>query len=475
MSLSAALSTATSGLSSLQTQSAILSGNVSNAQNADYSRRYATLTTQAVNGLPMAGRVSSILRVSDSMLSQSYYSSVSGLGLADAQLANMNKLAGLLGASESSSEQTALGQALSQFEQAWKNLEATPESADLKAQVINRGKQMLSEIARLAAQENSLRLASQDSIQSGLTGINDAAARIASLNSQIVAQQNAGQSVADLQDLRDAELAKIAAQTDIKVLVDDRGAMSVYSANGVQIVAGTQAQTFRYDADSNTILNAGPGNGGSDVTAGLAGGALQGQLDFLDTSAAALASSDPNRAGLAKMMNQLDALAQNIMDVVNAAYDDPDTADAEVFFEVDPTAPADARIASSLIVAATADDLLTGRAGAVQQAMATTQITADASNPASAPNGLRLGSTTLSGLVSGILSYHARAASEATTDQAAASSLKSTVEIKLQDTKGVDIDTELAQLQLLQNNYAALANVLNSIISMYDELMSIGR
>jgi len=471
MSLSAALSTATSGLASLQTQSAVLSGNVSNAQNADYSRRYATLTTQAVNGLPMAARVSGILRVSDSQLTQSYYASVSGLGLADAQLDNMKKLADLMGATESNSDQTALGTALSQFEEAWKDLEATPESASLKAQVIGRGQELLTEISRLAAQEANLRSTTQDSIQAGLTGINDAAARIASLNTQIVAQQAAGQTTADLEDLRDAELAKIAEQTDIKVLVDDRGSMSVYSANGVQIVAGSQAQSFTFDADSNTIRNA----GGSDVSAGLAGGALQGHLDFLDTSAAALASSDPNRGGLAKMMNQLDALAQNIMDVVNAAYDDPNTAAAEVFFAVDPTAPADTRLSTALIVAATADDLLSDRAGAVQQAISTTQIVSSASNPASAPNGLKLSTTTLSGLVSGILSYHARAVSENETDQAAASNLKSTTEIKLQDTKGVDIDTELAQLQVLQNNYAALANVLNSIIAMYDELMSIGR
>lgn len=471
MSLSAALSTATSGLSALQTQSAVLSGNISNAQNADYSRRYATLTTQSVDGLPMASRVSGILRVSDSQLSQSYFSSVSGLGLADAQLNDMKKLAELMGATESDSDQTALGKALSQFEEAWKDLEATPESASLKSQVISRGQELLTEISRLAAQEAGLRSNAQDGIQTGLTSINDAAARIASLNSQIVAQQAAGQSSADLEDLRDAELAKIAAQTDIKVLVDDRGSMSVYSANGVQIVAGSQGQSFTYDADSNTIRNA----GGSDVSAGLAGGALQGHLNFLDTGTAALASSDPNQAGLAKMMNQLDALAQNIMDVVNAAYDDPDTADTEAFFAIDATAPADARISTALIVAVSADNLLSERAGAVQQAISTTQITAAESNPASAPNGLKLSSTTLSGLVSGILSYHARAVSENETEQAAASNLKSTTEIKLQDTKGVDIDTELAQLQVLQNNYAALANVLNSIIAMYDELMSIGR
>ena len=471
MSLSAALSTATAGLSTLQTQSAVLSGNVSNAQDADYSRRYATLTTQAVNGLPLASRVASILRVTDSALSQSYYSSVSNLGLTDAQLANAQKLAEALGASESSSDQTALGTALSQFEEAWKDLEATPESASLKSQVITRAQELLTEISRLAEQENSLRSTAQDDIQAGLTSINDAAARIAALNSQIVAQRAGGQSTADLEDLRDAELAKIAEQTDIKVLIDDRGAMSVYSANGVQMVAGTQAQSFSYNADSNTISTA----SGNDVTAGLAGGALQGQLDFLDTSAAALASSDPNRGGLAKFMNQLDALAQNVMDVVNAAYDDPDTADAEVFFEIDPTAPSDARISTSLIVAVSADDLLATRAGAVQQAISTTQIDSAHSNPSTAPNGLRLNSTTLSGLVSGILSYQARAASEAESNQAAAETAKSTLEVKLQDTKGVDIDTELAQLQLLQNNYAALANVLNSIIAMYDELMSIGR
>ena len=51
MSLSAALNTAVIGLQTLQSQTRIAAGNVSNAQNPEYTRKVATLTTPAAEGL----------------------------------------------------------------------------------------------------------------------------------------------------------------------------------------------------------------------------------------------------------------------------------------------------------------------------------------------------------------------------------------------------------------------------------------
>lgn len=471
MSLSSALGTVASGLATLQAQTAILSGNIANAQNPDYSRKQAMLTTRVVNGLPQAASITAISRVTAPDIAQEFLAALAGLGLASGQVAQSEKLAEMFGASDSSGAQSPLLAALSEFEAAWKDLEATPETASLRSQVVARGTELVQAIQKLAGQQQALQSAAQQSIEQGLATVNDAAGRIAQLNSQIVAQQAAGQSSADLEDLRDAEVAKLAGQIDVRVRLDETGAMSVYSATGVQIV-GIAAERFSYDRSSNSIIAAGSGKA---VNAGLGGGALQAQLDFLDTSAAALASSDPNRGGLAKAMNQLDALAGNLMDVVNAAYDDPATATVEAFFTLDPDAPAGTSTALALRVAVAADSLDADRAGAVQQAMRNSQIDAASSNPATAPNGLQLGSTTLFGLASGIAAYHARSLSDNQANAATAESVKSLYEVKLQNAKGVDIDTELAQLQVLQNNYAALASLMNSITTMFDELMSIGR
>ena len=52
---------------------------------------------------------------------------------------------------------------------------------------------------------------------------------------------------------------------------------------------------------------------------------------------------------------------------------------------------------------------------------------------------------------------------------------QATLQQKYKNLTGVNIDDELAQLQVLQNNYAALANVMNTVTQMFDQLVNIGR
>ena len=56
-----------------------------------------------------------------------------------------------------------------------------------------------------------------------------------------------------------------------------------------------------------------------------------------------------------------------------------------------------------------------------------------------------------------------------------AENLQASIEQKFRNLTGVNVDDELAQLTVLQNNYAALAQVMNAIREMFDEIISIGR
>jgi hypothetical protein len=91
------------------------------------------------------------------------------------------------------------------------------------------------------------------------------------------------------------------------------------------------------------------------------------------------------------------------------------------------------------------------------------------------PNGLKVANINIFGLASAILSYHARNAADTEVRMDTAERQHHALDQKLRNLTGVNIDDELAQLQLLTTNYAALANVMNTITEMFDQLVNIGR
>jgi flagellar hook-associated protein 1 FlgK len=462
MSLTAALNTALMGLSTIQAQTGVTSGNIANAQNPNYTRKTVQLTTPAVGGDPMAAVVAAIVRAAAPNLLQDYYGATADYNRLSTTTDQARQLAEALGIDDTGGGQTPLQSRLTSFEDAVKRLEATPEDATLKALVVQRGQELAKEVNRLAGQRTTLQTQAQDDIRIGLDTLNDATKAIAGLNAKIIGQQAAGMPTGDLEDLRDAEVAKIAGLVGVRTITAENGAMSIYTDAGVQLVGAT-AQSFSYDSTTGTIRN----TNGDNVTAGFSEGSLRASLDYLDGSAGALTSSDGNVGAMEKFFNQLDSMARNIADVVNAAYG------SNLFNYMAGDAAATLAIDGSF--SADPNTLDATRMGAVQQAMRNTTLTAAQINPAGEPNGLSTANVNIFGLVSGVMAYHARQVSDNEAARDSAENLQANVEQKFRNLTGVNVDDELAQLTVLQNNYAALAQVMNAIREMFDEVISIGR
>ncbi|MFN4164871.1 MAG: flagellar hook-associated protein FlgK [Ferrovibrio sp.] len=471
MSLSAALNTAVIGLQTLQQQTRIVSGNVANAQNPNYSRKVSTLTSPVAEGLPQAALISQITRVASREIQQDLYRITADYGQLDRQLTYTKELAETLDATNTTGEQPTLLAMMTRFEDAWKALEATPEDTATRSLVVQRGVELTAEIRRLNGQQSELQTRAQEQISTDIQIVNDAALQIAKLNVQITSQLAGNNPIGDLEDLRDQEVAKLADKIGIRTVVNDRGELFVYSDGGVQIV-GTVAQQFEYQA-----AGVPPGiflQGGTDnLNLGFLSGSIRASLDYLDSTATGLASTDPNVGTLAKYFNQLDSFAANLHDVINNAY-------GANFFDYSAALAAPPDEAGKLIVAAalvaTPTNVDPTVAGAVQQAMRNTTLTAAQVNrSATDPNGLTITSVNIFGLANGILAYHARATSDNEANRDTAERQQHTLDQKLRNLTGVNIDDELAQLQVLQNNYAALANVMNTVTAMFDELVNIGR
>ncbi len=462
MSLTAALNTTLMGLSTIQVQTGVVSGNIANAQNPNYTRKTVQLTTPAAGGDPMAAVVAAIVRAAAPQVMQDYYGATADYARLSTTADQARRLAEVLGIDTTDGGQTPLQTRLTSFEDAVKRLEATPEDTTLKALVVQRGQELAKEVNRLAGQRNTLQTLAQDEIRLGLDTLNDATKGVAELNAKIVSQKAAGMPTGDLADLRDTEVAKIAGLVGVRTVVSENGMMSLYTDAGVQLV-GVSAQSFSYDSTTGAIRN----SSGDNVTAGFSQGSLRASLQYLDGSAGALTSSDGNVGAMEKFFNQLDSMARNIADVVNTAYGSNlfnyTAGDAAATLAIDGSFTADP------------NTLDTTRMGDIQQAMRNTTLTAAQINPAGEPNGLSTDNVNIFGLVSGVMAYHARQVSDNDRARDAAENLRASVEQKFRNLTGVNVDDELAQLTMLQNNYAALAQVMNAITEMFDQVISIGR
>ena len=239
---------------------------------------------------------------------------------------------------------------------------------------------------------------------------------------------------------------------------------------------GTTAQKFEYAEIANPPTHPQAGiylqGSSTDVTGGFLNGSVRASLDYLDVTATAMASSDPNVGALAKFFNQLDTFAANLVDVVNNAY-------GGTFFDYTApvgTPPDEAGLITvENSIALDPSTLDASVAGTVQHAMRNTTLTNAQVNRATDPNGLVVANVNIFGVANGILSYQARAAADNELQRDTSERLQHTLDQKYRNITGVNIDDELAQLQLLQNNYAALANVMNTVTQMFDTLVNIGR
>ncbi|MDP2734186.1 MAG: flagellar hook-associated protein FlgK, partial [Hoeflea sp.] len=95
MSLSSAISTAQSSLSNYATQTSVLSRNISNASNTDYSKRSAALATSTAGA-----QIVSIQRAQDEVLLRKSISSTSTASGQETLLAGLTNLKDILGGND---------------------------------------------------------------------------------------------------------------------------------------------------------------------------------------------------------------------------------------------------------------------------------------------------------------------------------------------------------------------------------------
>ncbi len=224
MSLGAVLNSARSSLTALSERTRVTSENIANVDNPDYSRRIA----ENVPGSHGVRRVA-IQRAEDrEILAQmlDYTSRHAGNKvLAD----GLDQLQRAFGGPDSETSPAAL---LARLRQDLQAFAAMPDSGAAARQVVVSARAVVDSLHRGAQAVQDLRTMADAEIARSVTRINETLARFHEANAAIVSGRLSDAERARQKDARDAALADLAEEIDIRTIARPDGGLAIYTASG---------------------------------------------------------------------------------------------------------------------------------------------------------------------------------------------------------------------------------------------------
>jgi flagellar hook-associated protein 1 FlgK len=346
-----------------------------------------------------------------------------------------------------------LGAALGKFWDVWQNLATDPSSSTGRATVVESAATLASRINSSAAQLVSLRQGIDLQVSQDVATVNDLAAQIAALNTQIQRVSVGGDHPNDLQDQRDKLLDQLAAFIPVKLEPQADGTVTVL-VGGTDLVNGGRTRTISTTMDGSGHLHPAWSDGSAVA---LGNGRLGALVAVRDTQ-------------LAGYQTQLDSLASTFADAVNAAHAtgfDANGAPGGPFFTYTPGNAAATLVVSAAIAA---DPRLLAAASAVGQP----------------------GNGAVAGAIADLRGAHLFAGGTATTADAYANLIgqigndsQQAIEMaqnqslvtdhlrqRRESTNGVSLDEEATNMIRFQHSYQAAARVITVMDDMLDTLIN---
>jgi flagellar hook-associated protein 1 FlgK len=503
MSLSVALSVASSGLAAVNAQLSVLSQNVANATTAGYATE-----TIAQNALTAAGNGYGVttgpaVAATDPQLQASVLAQgaeVSSQQVTSDALASLDQAQGTTGAGNDLASQ------LGSLTDSFTTLSADPSNVTEQASVVSAASTLAAGIQSQAAAYSTALQGAQDGLVSNVATLNSAIQSIGSLSQQIVAAKAIGQSSADLQTQLNVQEQTASQLAGVKFVSQQNGSV-------VAIVGGSQVELNGPAPGPFSMASATLSTGstapslylsGQDVTSQITTGSIGAQLTLRDTTIpTAQAGLDQFAYTLASRMNNqgLALFTDGAGNVPQAATSPAATQSTYLGFssviQVNSAVskqPSLVRDGTQAVAgSATGASAFTpnpsvsagGQAGfdtLINRVLTYgfgTEAQSGVPQPAASSTGLGVNGTislsydtggTLADFASNLVSNQAAQAGNAQTALTNGQSLQSTLQSKLQTQTGVSVDTELSNMVVLQNSYGANARIIAAAQSMWQDL-----
>ncbi len=329
MSLALTLNNALSGLRVNQKALSVLSQNIANANNADYSRKLIQQESQVVSGDGAGVSISDVTRKVDTYLQGSIQRQTSIIGNANTLADYATRLQVLLGKPGSND---SVDVSVTSFFNAMQGLSDNPESSSYKLNALNSGDALARRISGLVTDIQQLRVQADQDISSAATNINQKVIQLYDLNTTITNASLLHQSTAELLDKRDKLVRDISSNIDINAYFRPDGTVRLYTAGGATLLDDNYAQLEYAPANSPEMFTnnvplsslklyriAPDGNRIGDPVILATGGSSAGVTTTV-TTGKIRAALDIRDIKMPAVLDQLDQLAAQIRDVVNAAH-----------------------------------------------------------------------------------------------------------------------------------------------------------
>ncbi|WP_031260867.1 flagellar hook-associated protein FlgK [Mesorhizobium sp. LNHC252B00] len=315
MSLSTALSIAQSALMNTARQTSVVSRNVADASNPDYSRRQAIVTSTA----PGARSVD-IQRVTNDLLFRQNLGALSAWSGQNALFSGMDQLGVAVNGVDNASSPSSV---IANLQQALQLYATSPSNQNLGASVIDAAKQVVRSLNEGSKAVQDFRTQTDGQIATAVDDLNSLLSQFQDANTAVMTGTRSGNDVSDALDQRDALLKKISNYVPVSTFSRGDNDMVITTGDGTTLFE-TIPRTVSFAASAgytagaagnavyidNVPISAGAG-GNTSASGTLAGllqlrdgvaSTMQSQLDEtargLITAFAETAPSQPNKTGL---------------------------------------------------------------------------------------------------------------------------------------------------------------------------------
>lgn len=483
MSLSSAMHAAMSGLTAVSRATTLVSENIANATTPGYGRRTLALSSQGDGRIGV--QINGIVRHGDPVLISYRRAADADLLHADAQVGFFSRLGDLTGSPDSP---LSIPSRIVDLEGSLLSAASRPDLGERLDDVAVQASELATSLRQASDGVQDTRAQADQTIAGMVESLNASLSQLQDINTRITRDLASGNGVAGLQDQRQTVVDQINNLVPVTVVDRPGGQVALYTQGGAILLDGVAAevgftasgafgpsQTIEGGSLSGLTIN-GIAVRTASTDGALRGGALGAQFAIRDEWAVA-AQAD------------LDAVARDLVERFQDPAVDPTLAsgDAGLFTDAgsafDPlnetglaerlqlNATADPaqggeswRLRDGLGATAPGEPGQTGLLVALSDALATPRIPSSGSFGTGAVSAGSLGAA----LVAGTQQHLANAESQRSFAAATQFDLS-----QKESQLGVDTDAELQSLLVLEQAYAANAQVISAIDEMMAEILRI--
>lgn len=482
MSISSAINTARSGLQVSSLRAEIVATNVANATTPGYVRRSVTLSETVLGGTTAGVRIDGIGRAYDNAIKSQRRDLTSGLSQANVMASTWKSISVRIGDKTTGA---GLFNTFANFQTALSRAATSPESTSNAASLLDAAKGIVSELNSLSEMVRTQRAEADREISDGVNVVNKSLKQVEYLNKQLAGIDRTSGQAAALMDERQRVLDTISEYLPIQTVDRDSGTIDVLTKEGVYLVAG-KAREIEFSASSafgpGQTLAGGQLSGltvdgvsltpGTDSFGAVSGGLFGALFTLRDTD-------------LPKVSAQLDTVAADLISRLSNDSIDPTKTPGDYGLFVDPDSAIGVGLAGRISINAAVDPAQGGALWRLRDGLGSA-APGDPGN-ASILQGMYDAFTSMQTInangISGSFSASelvAQLSSLAGQTRIHHESVLSSVNVQHavmveyeQAETGVDIDTQMQELLLVEQAYAANARVIEVASQLIKILMEL--